>query len=99
MFYNVPCEQLADVRLGEIKTHSFVEKEVRLLRYVQNRQAVDIEKAVMDFSVYENDISERHIRIPKLQQLYERKIEMLRVFQKGMDIWKDYKRSKGGQRL
>ena len=42
----------------------------------------------MDFSIYEKDIIERHIRIPKLQQLYEKKLAFLKSFQSGKDIWK-----------
>lgn len=43
---------------------------------------MDIDKADMDFSVYEKDITERHIRIPVLKELYERKRESLRLFQR-----------------
>lgn len=91
MFYNVPHEELSRITLNEIKTHSFIAREIRLLRYVQNRGAVELDKAVMDFSIYEQDVTERHIRIPKLKELYERKMERLSAFQKGIDIWKDYR--------
>jgi hypothetical protein len=89
MFYNTPYEELSNIRLDDIRTHSFIEKEIRLLQYVRNRNLVDIEKAEMDFSIYEQDVTERHIRIPKLRELYERKIERLAVFQNGSDIWKN----------
>ena len=89
MFYNIPYEKLSQVRLDDIRTHSFIEKEIKLLQYVRNRSLVDIDKAEMDFSIYEKDVLERHIRIPKLKELYERKLEKLRAFQKGKDIWKD----------
>lgn len=89
MFYNIPYENLSKVKLNEIKTHSFIEKECKLLQYVRNRSLVDIDKAEMDFSIYEKDIVERHIRIPKLKELYQRKMDSLRAFQKGKDIWKD----------
>lgn len=88
MFYNIPYEKLSQVRLDDIRTHSFIEKEIKLLQYVRNRSLVDIDKAEMDFSIYEKDVLERHIRIPKLKELYERKLEKLRAFQKGKDIWK-----------
>lgn len=88
MFYNIPYEKLSQVRLDDIRTHSFIEKEIKLLQYVRNRSLVDIDKAEMDFSIYEKDVLERHIRIPKLKELYERKLEKLRTFQKGKDIWK-----------
>jgi hypothetical protein len=88
MFYNIPYEQLGRVRLDEIKTHSFVEKETRLLSYVCNRNAVDLDKTDVNFKIYEKDIIERHMRIPLLRELYERKVENLRAFQSGKDIWK-----------
>ena len=89
MFYNIPYEKLSQVRLDDIRTHSFIEKEIKLLQYVRNRSLVDIDKAEMDFSIYEKDVLERHIRIPKLKELYERKLEKLRAFQKEKDIWKN----------
>lgn len=89
MFYNIPYEKLSQVRMDDIKTHSFIEKEVKLLQYVHDRSLVDVDKAKMDFSIYERDVVERHIRIPKLRDLYERKREYLRAFQSGKDIWKN----------
>lgn len=89
MFYNVPFEQLDFLRIKDIKTHSFIEREVKLLSYVQNRNLVDIEKAVMDFEIYDMDLVERRIRIPKLKELYKRKLDNLYSFQKGRNIWKD----------
>ena len=89
MFYNIPYEQLDKVRLDEIDTHSFIKKEIRLLSYVQDRTVVDIDKAEMDFSIYEKDVLERHIRIARLQDLYEKKRMKLSSFQKGRDIWKN----------
>ena len=43
----------------------------------------------MDFDIYEKDVVECHIRIPKLRDLYERKCDNLRAFQNGKDIWKN----------
>lgn len=91
MFYNIPYDELSHIRLNEIKTHSFIAPEVRLLQYVRNRNLVDIDKAVMDFSLYEQDVTERRIRIPKLKELYERKLDKLAAFQCGVDIWKDHR--------
>lgn len=89
MFYNISYENLSKVKFDEIRTHSFIEKESKLLQYVRDRSLVQVDKATMDFSIYENDIIERHIRIPKLKELYERKLESLHAFQKGKDIWKN----------
>lgn len=91
MFYNVPYEQLSNIRINDIRIHSFIEKENRLLQYVKNRRLVDIDKAEMDFSIYEKDMMERHIRIPRIKELYERKMDKLKNFQNGLDIWKDRK--------
>ena len=89
MFYHVPYEQLLHARTDNITTHSFVEKESRLLQYVHNRTLVDIDRAEMDFSIYEMDTAERHIRIPILQELYEKKRANLKAFQNGKDLWKN----------
>lgn len=88
MFYNIPYEKLEQVRMDDIKTHSFVEKENRLLQYVRNRLLVDVDKAEMDFSIYDMEVVERQIRIHRLKELYEKKREHLRSFQKGKDLWK-----------
>ena len=89
MFYNVPFEQLDSVRISDIKTHSFIKREIKLLSYVQDRNLVDIEKAVLDFDIYDMDLLERSIRIPKLKELYKKKLDNLYLFQKGKDLWKD----------
>lgn len=88
MFYNIPYEQLNQIHLDNIETHSFVKKEIKLLSYVKDRSLVDIEKAEMDFSLYKKDLLERHIRIPKLEELYEKKRMKLKAFQNGKNIWK-----------
>ena len=93
MFYNVPLDSLKGQNLTEIKTHSFIEREVRLLQYVRDRSLVDIDKVSMNFDIYKNDVAERQVRIPLLKELYERKIESLGAFQNGADIWKN-RRSK-----
>lgn len=88
MFYNIPMNQLVGYDLGTVKTHSFIECESRLLQYVRRRDAVNLDCAEMDFALYEKDISERHGRIPMIEELYGQKIKMLREFQNGKDIWK-----------
>lgn len=78
------------IHLDDIRTHSFVERENRLLQYVKDNSLVDIDKAEMDFSIYKQDVVERHIRIPLLQELYGRKCDQLRAFQQGKKIWRKY---------
>ena len=93
MFYNLPYDSLKSVRFREIRTHSFIERENRLLQYVTDRSRVDIDKAVMDFSLYEMDITERQGRIPVLKELYQRKLDSFDAFRAGKDIWKNPKYS------
>ena len=94
MFYNLSYRELLTVHLDRIQTHSFLERESRLLQYVENRNCVDLEKAVMDFGLYEQDIAERGIRIPRLKEIYEKKLELAAAFQRGKDIWKSEKYAK-----
>lgn len=89
MFYNLTYEELQNVHLDKIKTHSFIELERRLLQYVHNREILDLNKLNSDFSIYDEDIYERHARIPKLKELFERKVDALAAFQSGKDIWKE----------
>ncbi|MCI8637739.1 MAG: hypothetical protein HFG41_00985 [Coprococcus sp.] len=89
MFYNIPYEKLLYVRIDDIKTHSSVEREAKLLQYVRDRSLVDIDKAEMEFTIYEKDRVERHMRIPRLRELYEKKRSNLQAFQNGKDIWKN----------
>ena len=91
MFYNIPFEQLDLIHIDDIETHSFIKKEIRLLSYVKNRKMIDIDNTEMDFSIYKKDLFERHIRIPKLEELYNKKRMKLKSFQEGKNIWmKDY---------
>lgn len=91
MFYKVPYEGLKKVRITELKTHSFIEREIKLLQYVMDRSLVDLEKIEMDFSIYEQDIYEQRVRIPVIKELFQRKMELLDLFQNGRDIWKTRK--------
>ena len=98
MFYNIPLDNLPRVRIREIKTHSFIAREIRLLQYVDDRNIVDLEEAGnVDFSVFEKDISERHARIPHLKELYLQKLALLSAFRTGRNIWNEDRRySKAG---
>lgn len=88
MFYNVPIDRLRSIHLRDIMTHSFIKREVDLLKYVADRNAVDLDKIFDDFTIYRSDIEERHSRIPIVKELYHAKIRNLRAFQSGQDIWK-----------
>ena len=89
MFYNIPFEKLETIHLNKIVTHSFVKKEVNLLAYVQDRNVLNPDLIEPDFSLYENDIIERKMRIPLLKDLFEQKMMKLKAFQSGRNIWKE----------
>ena len=90
MFYNIPTNELGNIKLGQDKTHSFVtSKENRLLKYVANRKIVNIDKINADFSIYEKDTYNNKQRISLLKEKFERKIDLLLSFQKGNNIWED----------
>lgn len=55
------------------------------------RSFVDLGKIEMDFSIYEQDIYEQRVRIPLLKELFQKKMELLDLFQNGRDIWKTRK--------
>ena len=55
------------------------------------RSFVDLVKIEMDFSIYEQDIYEQRVRIPLLKELFQKKMELLDLFQNGRDIWKTRK--------
>jgi len=89
MFYKDSIDELRYKNLKEIKTNSFIVKEIRLLSYVKDRKAVDLSKTDVDFNeIYSLDIKERHNRIEILEKLYNSKRAMLDAFQNGKDIWK-----------
>lgn len=87
MFYNVNYDNLRKVKIEDIKTHSFVEKEIRLLKYVVNRNAVDLTKINPDFSIFEKDIIENKIRIEEYKKIFNQKLTILKRFQNGENIW------------
>lgn len=74
-----------------VKEYYLMHKDIPVLSYVQNRKTVDINKALMDFDIYTKDLYERQIRIPKLKELYDKKLSMLSAFQDGKDLWKTFR--------
>ena len=55
------------------------------------RSFVDLGKIEMDFCIYQQDIYEQRVRIPLLKELFQKKMELLDLFQNGRDIWKTRK--------
>lgn len=91
MFYNTPIDQLRKVDIRNITTHSFIKREIEMLKYVTDRHAIDLATTDMDFSIYDMDTSDRHGRILLIESLYKRKQSLLSDFQNGRDIWKNQK--------
>lgn len=86
MFYSVPTDQLSLVKLGQDKVHSFItSRENRLLKYVKNRNILDLSKLDIDFGIYDKDTDPS--RRPLLEDLFYRKVEALRAFQQGKNLW------------
>lgn len=86
MFYSVPTDQLSLVRLGQDKVHSFItSRENRLLKYVKDRSILDLSKIDLDFGIYDKDTDPS--RRPLLEDLFYRKVEALRAFQQGKNLW------------
>lgn len=88
MFYSVPTNRLNNVHLGQDKVHSFItSQENRLLSYVKDRNAVDLSKLDdISFSIYEKDTEPDRSII--LEEMFYKKAEALKSFQKGKNIWK-----------
>lgn len=77
-----------------LETHSFVKKEVNLLKYVKNTGLVNLNKLPSDDflrRLYLQDISERHYRIEDKIRAYNTKIHYLDQLQHGVEIWKSQK--------
>ena len=71
---------------GELQPDDLTDIRDEIDNFIDNIKSCYSE---MDFDIYERDILERHIRIPKLRDLYERKRENLKAFQNGKDLWKN----------
>lgn len=94
LFYNreiIPSKS----NLLDIKVTSFCEKEVMMLRYVQERNLIDLNK-LKSFSKEAEKLLTTYTRMPKkraekIAGTIDQKIEYLRMFQEGKDIWKTEK--------
>lgn len=81
--------------LLDVKVASFCEKEVQLLRYVENRSLVDLD--LLDaFPEEAAKMLEKYTEMPKkraeaIAETIEKKIELLQKFQQGAKLWKPEK--------
>lgn len=74
-----------------IETCSFDKKEVNLLKHVRNRFALNLQALpssdyVRSFYLQDKTMDKEHIE--SIVQMYELKVELLRLFQSGVDVWK-----------
>ena len=79
--------------LYELQEPAKASKENKLLKYVKNRQCINLDKIDYDFSLYERDTIENRNRLPLLKENFEKKVLLLDSFQKGKDIWDDIHKS------
>lgn len=82
MFYNIPFDKLDTINLKEIKVNSFFDNERKMLSYVRNKKILNLEKIKPNFSIYKNDIAENQIRYKKIEENFNRKLEILKSFQR-----------------
>lgn len=88
MCYKMSIEDIEDLNIYDIKTNSIEKKETKMLKHVKNRRALDINKLKLDFSIYDKDIKENASRKDLYIKVFNKKIELLNIFQEGSNIWK-----------
>lgn len=78
-----------DEELLDIKTTSFAKTELKLLSYVTDRKLVDVSKLSGPYifeKYYSMDSRMDEKRIKKLKEAYEKKVDLLRLYQLGKDL-------------
>lgn len=78
--------------LLDIRVASFCRREVELLRYVQEREMINLER-LAGFAEEAESLLKEYTKMPeerrkRIAQTIEQKIEYLRLFQQGKQIWK-----------
>lgn len=81
--------------LLEINAASFSNKEVRMLKYVENREMFHLDK-LQGFSDEVKEMLVKYTKMPEkraeaIAQTIDEKIEFLHMFQSGADLWKPKK--------
>lgn len=92
LFYNkefIPGNE----HLLDVAVTSFCKKEVDMLKYITNRQLVDLSR-LNGFSLEAEELLKRHTAMPEkraeeIGQTIEWKIQYLKMFQQGKKIWKN----------
>lgn len=81
------CSNTKDIL--SIKTNSFTSTELRLLKYVTDKNRLDVSKLPdkkFIIEAYEKDTQIDSSRIQRIAALYESKVDMLERFQKGYNL-------------
>lgn len=81
MFYDKTIEDLKCLDIRKIKTNSFCSSEQKMLKFVKNYNAIDINKISPDFSIYKNDSIENQTRYEMIEKLFYQKLEFIKDLQ------------------
>lgn len=87
MFFRDTTSSLRYINPYKIEVTSFTKYEVKMLKLVKNRMALDLDKTDMDFSIYKKLGHLDDKRINELERLFNIKKEILRNFQNGSKPW------------
>ena len=87
MFFRTSTPDLRFINPYKIEVTSFVKTEVKMLKLVKNRMALDLNKTDMDFSIYSKLGKLDDKRVSELERLFNVKKEILRKFQEGSNPW------------
>ena len=82
MFYNLSLQELEKINLSNVKINSFFNTEKKMLNHVKNPHIIDLNHICPDFSIYRKDIAEEQKRYGIIEQLFYKKLETLKEFQK-----------------
>lgn len=89
MFHTISTDDMEKYDIKRIKINSILEeKEIRMLKHVINRKAVDLSKLSLDFSIYDKDTKEYRSRKEMYKKMFQKKVDLLKKFQDGNDVWK-----------
>lgn len=88
MFFDVATKDIRGVL--DVETHSFVKREVNLLKYVTNRQCINLDLVPTYPEFFEVYSYSNHgvERIDALYNVLMQKVRLLKRFQNGEDLWK-----------
>ena len=87
MFFREKTVDLKHINPYKIEITSFAKYEVKMLKLVKNRNALDLDKTDMDFSLYKKIGQLDDKRISELERLFNLKKDILRKFQEGDKPW------------